>query len=179
MTVTVPRMQRLPWLAIETVVELINECSTPARAAAGETETPMPALSVLGDLGKDPARCRHAADELHAVFTDESGPAAALNHLLAATDVRPRLDERGKPTWVVADGRVALLAAATVSLMAWVTTNGVDRLGICSAHRCADVFVDTSRAATRRYCSSTCLNRARVARWRARQPSRARDPLRS
>ncbi|MGH3313540.1 MAG: CGNR zinc finger domain-containing protein [Streptomyces sp.] len=36
-----------------------------------------------------------------------------------------------------------------------------------------DVYVDTSRPGTRRYCSESCLNRERVAAWRARNRSTA------
>jgi predicted RNA-binding Zn ribbon-like protein len=37
------------------------------------------------------------------------------------------------------------------------------------AETCPDVYVDTSRNASRRYCSDTCASRATVAAYRARQ----------
>ena len=50
--------------------------------------------------------------------------------------------------------------------------NPVDRrIGICSAEGCANVYVDTSRNASRRYCSNTCASRSTVAAYRARQKS--------
>ena len=46
---------------------------------------------------------------------------------------------------------------------------GWQRLGVCSAEGCDDVYVDTSRNASRRYCSNTCASRSTVAAYRARQ----------
>ncbi|RBY87366.1 CGNR zinc finger domain-containing protein [Blastococcus sp. TF02A-26] len=50
-----------------------------------------------------------------------------------------------------------------------VTQHGWQRLGVCSAEGCEDVYVDTSRNASRRYCSNTCASRSTVAAYRARQ----------
>lgn len=51
---------------------------------------------------------------------------------------------------------------------------GHDRFRDCAAPECAGVFVDTSRAGRRRYCSpQICGNRLNVAQHRAR---RKRDP---
>lgn len=167
-------VERVPVLAVDAVVELVNECSDAARAAAGEDGLPRPTVPALGALGDDPERCRRAADSLHGVFTDERGPVPALNDLLAATGVRPRLGTDGRLVWVAPADADMLLAGAVVSLVAWVDAHGTGRLGVCGADRCVDVFVDGSRAATRRYCSETCLNRSRVARWRSRRSAAGR-----
>jgi predicted RNA-binding Zn ribbon-like protein len=50
-----------------------------------------------------------------------------------------------------------------------VVQHGWQRLGVCSAEGCDDVYVDTSRNASRRYCSNTCASRSTVAAYRARQ----------
>jgi len=65
---------------------------------------------------------------------------------------------------------------ATVAMgMAHVVCKyGRERLGICAAGDCADVFVDTSRNKSRRYCSETCASRTTVSAYRARQ--RAQTP---
>ena len=44
-----------------------------------------------------------------------------------------------------------------------------ERIGVCSAEGCDNVYVDTSRNASRRYCSNTCASRSTVAAYRARQ----------
>src|SRR6201995_1481208 len=50
-----------------------------------------------------------------------------------------------------------------------VTQHGWQRIGVCSAEGCDDVYVDTSRNASRRYCSNTCASRSTVAAYRARR----------
>jgi len=46
---------------------------------------------------------------------------------------------------------------------------GANRLGVCSAERCDNVYVDTSPNASKRYCSERCASRANVAAYRARR----------
>jgi predicted RNA-binding Zn ribbon-like protein len=60
---------------------------------------------------------------------------------------------------------------ATVSMaMANVICRyGRERLGICAAADCGDVYVDTSRNRSRRYCSETCASRTTVSAYRARR----------
>ncbi len=43
------------------------------------------------------------------------------------------------------------------------------RLGVCTAAPCDRAFIDTSRNATRRFCSARCANRASVGAFRERQ----------
>jgi predicted RNA-binding Zn ribbon-like protein len=50
-----------------------------------------------------------------------------------------------------------------------VVQHGWQRLGVCAAEGCDDVYVDTSRNASRRYCSNTCASRSTVAAYRARR----------
>jgi predicted RNA-binding Zn ribbon-like protein len=49
------------------------------------------------------------------------------------------------------------------------------RLGVCSASRCDRVFVDTSKNATRRFCSPACQNRTKMAAFRSRHRQGAGD----
>jgi len=51
---------------------------------------------------------------------------------------------------------------------------GWTRLGLCAAEDCQDVFVDTSRNSSRRFCSETCASRAGVAAYRSRQRGASR-----
>jgi predicted RNA-binding Zn ribbon-like protein len=61
---------------------------------------------------------------------------------------------------------IAAMALATV-----VSEFGRERLGVCSAGDCLDVFVDTSRNLSRRYCDDACSTRTNVAAFRARHRS--------
>ena len=67
------------------------------------------------------------------------------------------------------DPRQALLAAAALTLRHQLAHHDPDRLGVCSGQRCADAYIDASPRQSRRFCSVTCQNRARVAAWRQRK----------
>jgi predicted RNA-binding Zn ribbon-like protein len=62
-----------------------------------------------------------------------------------------------------------LAAEAAIGLSAALEQYGIERLHVCSAAPCTDVFIDTSRNHTRRYCSEQCANRHNVAAHRRRQ----------
>ncbi len=53
-------------------------------------------------------------------------------------------------------------------LAAVVERYGIERLGICAAEDCGDVFIDTSRNRSKRFCNDTCSSRTNVAAYRAR-----------
>ena len=64
-----------------------------------------------------------------------------------------------------------LTTTVAMGLSQVVVQHGWQRLGVCSAEGCDDVYVDTSRNDSRRYCSNTCASRSTVAAYRARQRS--------
>lgn len=59
-------------------------------------------------------------------------------------------------------------AGCAVGLAVVVDSQATGRLGVCRAGCCDRVFVDVSRNASRRFCSEACLNRTKVAAFRAR-----------
>ena len=114
------------------------------------------------------------ADRLHRVFAapDLGERVGLVTGLLAETGVRPALDlAEGHPgeTWLVADARQALPAAAALTLRHQLAGHDPARVGVCSGRRCADAYIDFSPGGQRRFCSVTCQNRARVAAWRQRR----------
>ncbi|WUH95210.1 CGNR zinc finger domain-containing protein [Streptomyces sp. NBC_00433] len=129
----------------------------------------------------DADRLADTAGELRAGFEavaagrlDDAGE--ALNALLPANGARPQLD-RGP------DGRrqvhfhgredsfaVGWGAACATGLAMLLGGDLADRLGVCSAPACDRVYVDTSRSAARRFCSTACQNRTKAAAFRARHP---------
>ena len=128
----------------------------------------------------DLAELHAVRDGLEKVFyaTDETTAAQQLNTLLDAYDVRPFLtDHDGRwhlhyaPEDSATGRRVA--AAVVMGLAALVADYGFKRLGICAADSCSDVFVDTSRNKSRRYCNDVCSTRTNVAAHRARAKARA------
>jgi predicted RNA-binding Zn ribbon-like protein len=62
-----------------------------------------------------------------------------------------------------------LITTVAMGLSQVVVQHGWQRLGVCSAEGCGNVYVDTSRNASRRYCSNTCASRSTVAAYRARR----------
>ena len=97
-----------------------------------------------------------------------------LNELLAIARPRPyATDHDGELHLHYARPDAPVLEQLTTTvamgLSQVVVQHGWQRLGVCSAESCDDVYVDTSRNASRRYCSNTCASRSTVAAYRARQ----------
>jgi len=122
------------------------------------------------------------AEGLRAVFdamaADRTDAAARLvNDMLAATGARPHLDRHDGEPWHLhfhgaEDSLVTGWAAGCATGLAVVLGSDLQgRLGVCTAPRCDRVFVDTSRNATRRFCSTSCQNRVKTAAFRAARRS--------
>jgi predicted RNA-binding Zn ribbon-like protein len=174
--VSVPRIE-LAW-----VVEFVNEFSDAARAAADEQDEPYPDLSApdgcfAGQSWKA-TDLVGTANELHAVFAaaDRGEPAdAAINAILDRARPWQRASAAGVG-FAVIDARDVLPAACALTLLAWIAAHGTQRIGVCDAGRCVDVFADDSADGHRRFCSATCATRHRVAQYRARQREQVKGP---
>lgn len=152
-----------------------------------QTGLPASVTDALTDL-----RLIRFANTIFDIFASEgtAGRVAAVSAWLARIDVRPDLVlvspvgredsapvdiEAGRPgvaagpsvrrTWRV-NPRDALLAAALLALRDQLCDEDPDRLGICVDGGCADIYIDVSPAGRRRFCSVTCQNRARAAKYR-------------
>lgn len=120
----------------------------------------------------------HLADlagELAEVFRAES-PREVVNRLLAEVELRPHLtdhDDRGHHLHYEApDADLSeRVRANTLMGLAVLLCDEHERIGTCDAERCDRAWVDTSRNARRRFCSTGCANRTHVAAHRARQRS--------
>lgn len=105
----------------------------------------------------------------------ETRPAVdLLNQLLVEHPIRPQISGHDESDWhlhLTEEGSTAerYAAGAVMGLTVLVTELGMDRLGICQAAPCRNVFVDTSTNRSRRYCSDRCATRANVAAYRARK----------
>lgn len=120
---------------------------------------------------------REVRAEIRELFTAES-PAKAterLNELLDEARVNMRLRrDRGESRieWSL-DSSVplaeALRSAAAVSAAHLAKDLGFERLRVCGADPCADVFLDVSKRGEQRFCGPRCATRVRVAAHRARQ----------
>jgi predicted RNA-binding Zn ribbon-like protein len=99
---------------------------------------------------------------------------ARLNELLAVARPRPYATDHdgelhlhyARPD---APALEQLTTTVAMGISQVVVQHGWQRLGVCAAEGCDDVYVDTSRNASRRYCSNTCASRSTVAAYRARR----------
>lgn len=103
---------------------------------------------------------------------DVDGAAELVNGLLRETKAAPQLVRRDGAPWHLhfgspddAAGWLAELATAVAMLLG---SDEVERLRRCEAIRCEDVFLDSTRNRTQRFCSTACQNRTKVAAHRAR-----------
>ncbi|OEJ30806.1 CGNR zinc finger domain-containing protein [Streptomyces subrutilus] len=163
-----------------------------AEAVRAEPELPRTALAeLLAGHGERPAdlteqafpeagaaELRAAARRMAGVLreTDEDRAADALNALLEECATRPRLtrhdghpwhlhvdrgEEAGWGDWFLASGALALAQLLTeYGRIAW---------GACAAEGCGRFFLATGPGSVRRYCSTTCAGRSRVAAHRRRK----------
>jgi predicted RNA-binding Zn ribbon-like protein len=102
--------------------------------------------------------------------------AAELDRLLCKSGVTARLaDSDGAAKWAWgADqtGMAALRCRLLGALAEHLIRHGTARLGVCHAPPCRCVYVDRSRARTRRYCCDKCNDRAAASAYRERQRRR-------
>ena len=103
---------------------------------------------------------------------DIDGAVELVNELLRETKAAPQLVRRDGRPWHLhfgspdqATGWLAELATAVAMLLG---SDEVERLRRCEATRCEDVFLDSTRNRTQRFCSTACQNRTKVAAHRAR-----------
>lgn len=109
------------------------------------------------------------------VATTQGEAERRLNELLTDARVEMRVArERGmaRIEWSVDDSvelAHAIRSAAAVNAAHIARELGFERLRVCGADPCADVFVDTSKRGEQKFCGTRCATRVRVAAHRARQ----------
>jgi hypothetical protein len=158
-------------LGLPELVALVNDWGSVPRQAGGRVGL-KPALPD-GAGEADPARASAVADRLHPVFAaaDNGERARRVNAMLAEAAVRPEVAQDDgvlAAGWSVPEPGVALLASAALALREHLVAHP-DRLGVCADRQCADIYVDASPTGHRRFCSTTCQTRSRVALFRERQ----------
>ncbi|MDP9319167.1 MAG: CGNR zinc finger domain-containing protein, partial [Actinomycetota bacterium] len=133
---------------------------------------------------RDLAPLKRLRRELRPIFEasndgDEEEVVRLVNTLLAKHPVTPYIAGHDRESWHlhVAERGSSVAALITAECVMGLATLVVDfgptRLGVCSADKCEQVFVDTSPNKSRRYCSDRCSSRANVAAYRARRKSGA------
>ena len=98
------------------------------------------------------------------------GDRSVLNELATRPGLVPRLLPGPTRTWVGAQDARSLLSSVARDAIDVLGGPRAARLKRCEGSRCALLFVDTSRAGRRRWCSmERCGNRAKVAAHRRRR----------
>ena len=123
----------------------------------------------------DPADYASGATTLYDALSglpDLDRAVGLINGLLRDTKAAPQLTRREGAPWHLhfgspdeATGWLAEFATAVAMLLG---SDDVDRLRRCEATRCDDLFLDTTKNRTQRFCSTACQNRTKVAAHRAR-----------
>lgn len=120
------------------------------------------------------------AESLRVVFEAAAGSdldtaATTVNELLREMGSVPQLDRARGGGWALHfHGRdpglvVGWGAGIAAGLALAIGSDLAGRLGVCQADPCDRVFVDTSKNAGRRFCSTRCQSRVKAAAHRARQ----------
>ncbi len=142
-------------------------------------------VSLRGRGGLDRLRSVRAALREVSEATSGHRPAdpAALRRINAALAARSRLELVPAPDGValghrhVGDALDDALATLADPVVHEVASGRRDRLRICANDACRWVFFDESRTGRRRWCDmSTCGNRAKAARHRARARRAGEQP---
>lgn len=160
-------LRRDPELPRERLVELLR---SHGESPADLTEA---AFSVA-----DAAALRTAVARIADVLTETDVDRAAetLNQILAAHATPPHLLRHDGHGWHLhVDGGNDspwdewFLTASALALAQLLSERGRPAWGECAATGCLQLFLDTGPGSARRYCSTTCATRARVAAHRARR----------
>ncbi len=120
------------------------------------------------------------AESLRVVFEAAAGgdldtAATAVNTLMREMGSVPQLDRARGGGWTLHfHGRdpglvIGWGAGIAAGLALAIGSDLAGRLGVCQADPCDRVFVDTSKNAGRRFCSTRCQSRVKAAAHRARQ----------
>lgn len=104
--------------------------------------------------------------------TDSKIQVEKVNRMLKNINVHPRIEETEIVFTSKDDHWLEVLKADVLLEMAkLVLEKGTERIKMCSATPCSDIFIDTTKNKKRRYCSGSCNSRFKVAAYRARQKS--------
>jgi predicted RNA-binding Zn ribbon-like protein len=170
---------------LDLAVELINTYWVLASPPDRLTDTGV-YQRILADAGEHALAGQLHADDLSDLraLRSQLGPVFAADTVEAAVGIlNPMLRETvtaqlapGNDTarWAPAAGQQGMIALRTrllAALAAHLVRHGTARLGTCQAAPCNCVYVDHSRARTRRYCCDQCNDRAAAAAYRRRKGS--------
>jgi predicted RNA-binding Zn ribbon-like protein len=166
--------------ALLAVVALVNSAEEPdTLTTVEELEEFLDEHEFTGTRAGDAAELasvRALRPRLRRLTTSDRDTAAVLvNDLLGEEHALPQLVRHGEHDWhihaVAPDAPLATRIAveAAMAMIDVIRADEMSRLDICADPTCDGLVLDLSRNRSRRFCSTTCTNRAAVAAYRARQ----------
>jgi hypothetical protein len=174
---------------LSSYADLAVRLANTAVCATGEPDplgSPAACMCALGDYLEGPVTrrdldvLRHVRAEFQAIFRaaatgDDKRAMDKLNALLIQFPIQPEMTNHEDQRWHVhlaSQGSIGdrFAAAAIISVALTVSVVGVSRLGICAIASCGQVFIDASRAKSRRYCAEHAAARGNVSTLR-REPA--------
>ena len=119
---------------------------------------------------------RRLRADLRALLTsDRDGAVVIVNRMLADARALPQLVRHdhwdGHLHAVTPDAPLTtrITVETAMAMIDVIRLDEMSRLGVCADDDCDGIVLDLSRNRSRRFCSTTCTNRAAVAAYRARQ----------
>ena len=150
-----------------------DELSTPAQLASLLAEWKFSGRRD-GDE-RELAEVRAARTRLRALWLlDRDDAVDEVNDLLADARALPQLVRHDDIDWHIhatdIDAPLArrILVEAAMAFVDVIRADEVERLRVCDADDCESLYVDMSKNASRRFCSTRCGNRMAVRAYRAR-----------
>jgi len=160
------------------VIDGTDSITEPSHISAFISEHDGDFCAAMDSTKDDLAMLHSLRTRLRAVFeaTSAESAAEALNEILADMPATPRVSTHGNSAHLhfepLTQGPVRWLGAtAAMALSIALVDGGIERFGMCDASGCVDVYVDTSKNRSRRFCSETCSTRVSVAAFRKRRRS--------
>jgi predicted RNA-binding Zn ribbon-like protein len=166
--------------ALLSAVDLVNSAVAPdTLETVAELDAFFDEHSYTGSHRRDRAELdevRALRPRLRELLTSDRDTAARLvNEMLVETDALPQLVRHDGNDWhihaVGADRTLAdrILVETAMAMVDVIRADELSRLGVCADEDCDGLVLDLSRNRSRKFCSTTCGNRAAVAAYRARQ----------
>lgn len=125
---------------------------------------------------RDLDEVRAIRSTLRALFTaSRDGAVPLVNDILARAGALPRLVRHGEVDWHIhatSDDRPLaerILVESAMAMTDVIRADELSRFDRCEMEDCDGIVLDLSRNRSRKYCSTTCTNRAAVTAYRARQ----------
>lgn len=179
------------WVVTDVACRLVNALTAghdgtrpveppPIGRRAGAVRAVLERQDYRPTLTEDQANALTAlAERVRVVFTasssgDAASAAGMVNDLLEEFGATPRLDPARAGGWTLHfHGRdtsivVGWGAGIAAGLGMAIGSDLGGRLGVCRAHPCDRVYIDTSPNLGKRFCSTRCQSRVKAAAHRAR-----------